>query len=128
MNYDKYPETLVTEHDGDAWEGTSEVAGKLGELSHLRDHTLVVECYPGVKDEVLELMREAFQPDCVILSDDIFYDGDELTDRMHPHLTDDRVRGVMYYGRLEDFVDPAALEAAKAAVPAAGRTDRKSVV
>ena len=122
MNYDKYPETLVTEHDGDAWEGTSEVAGKLGELSHLRDHTLVVECYPGVKDEVLELMREAFQPDCVILSDDIFYDGDELTDRMHPHLTDDRVRGVMYYGRLEDFVDPAALEAAKAAVPAAGRT------
>ena len=97
-------------------------AAKLAELSELRDHTLVVECYPGVSDEVLELVRGAFKPDAVILSDDVFYDGEELTRRMLPHLTDDRVRGVMYYGRLEDFVDPAALAAAKAAVPEGGRT------
>lgn len=121
-NYDKYPETLVAGHDGDAWEGAATVAAKLGELGRAQDHTLVVECYPGVDAEVLELVREAFRPDTVILSDDSFYDGDELTGRMQPHLTDDRVRGVMYYGRLEDFVDPAALESARAAVPSAGRT------
>ena len=121
-NYDKYPETLVAGHDGDAWEGAATVAAKLGELGRAQDHTLVVECYPGVDAEVLELVREAFRPDTVILSDDIFYDGDELTGRMQPHLTDDRVRGVMYYGRLEDFVDPATLDAARVAMPTGGRT------
>ncbi len=121
-NYDKCPETRVTGHDGDAWAGAEAVAAKLAELSLLGDHTLVVECYPGVEGEVLDLVRAAFRPDTVILSDDVFYDGDELASRMQAHLTDDRVRGVMYYGRLEDFVDPAALEAAKAQLPGHGRT------
>jgi mannose-6-phosphate isomerase class I len=121
-NYDKCPETRVTGHDGDAWVGAEAVAAKLAELSLLGDHTLVVECYPGVDGEVLDLVRAAFEPDTVILSDDVFYDGDELASRMQAHLTDDRVRGVMYYGRLEDFVDPAALEAAKAQLLGHGRT------
>ena len=122
MNYDKYPETRIVGHEGEAWEGVGSVTAKLDELSHQENHVLVVECYPGVSDEVLELVRGAFKPNAVILSDDIFYDGDELTQRMQPHLTDDRVRGVMYYGRLEDFVDPAALAAAQAAVPQGRRT------
>lgn len=121
-NYDKYPETRVAGHDGDAWEGADAVAAKLAELAKLCDHTLVVECYPGVGNDVFEMVCEAFDPDTVILSDDVFYDGDELTERMSPHLTDDRVRGVMYYGRLEDFIDPAALEAAKGQLTVHGRT------
>ncbi len=121
-NYDKYPETRVAGHDDDAWEGAEAVAAKLAELAKLSDHTLVVECYPGVGNEILELVREAVEPDTVIVSDDVFYDGDELTERMRPHLTDDRVRGVMYYGRLEDFIDPAALEAAKEQLTGHGRT------
>ena len=122
MNYDKYPETRIVGHEGEAWEGVGSVTAKLDELSHQENHVLVVECYPGVSDEVLELVRGAFKPNAVILSDDIFYDGDELTQRMQPHLTDDRVRGVMYYGRMEDFIDPVALAAARAAVPQGGRT------
>ncbi len=122
MNYDKYPETRIAGHEGEAWEGAGAVVAKLGELACAQDHILVVECYPGVDGEVLELVRKAFKPDTVINSDDIFHDGDELTSRMQPHLTDDRVRGVMYYGRLEDFVDPEALARAKAAVPSGGRT------
>ena len=121
-NYDRYPETRVVGHGGEAWEGPDAVAAELARLAQAKDHTLVVECYPGVGDEVLELVRGAFDPDTVIMSDDIFYDGDELTARMQPHLTDDRVRGVMCYGRMEDFVDPAALDAARAAVPMQGRT------
>ncbi|MBR3226598.1 MAG: class I mannose-6-phosphate isomerase [Atopobiaceae bacterium] len=121
-NYDRYPETRVTGHDGDAWEGAKAVASKLAELSALSDHTLVVECYPGVDDEVLELVRFAFKPNVVVLSDDVFFDGDELTARMQPHLTNDRVRGVMYYGKLEDFIDPTSLEAEKARLSECGRT------
>lgn len=120
--YDKYPETRVVGHDAEAWEGAAAVAAQLSRLAQAEDYVLVVECYPGVEAEVLELVRIAFGPDTVIFSDDIFYDGDELTRRMRPHLTDDRVRGVMYYGRMEDFVDAAALESARASVPAQGRT------
>lgn len=122
MSYDKYPQTIVVGHEGEAWEGAAAVAAELGKLAHEQDHVLVVECYPGTSDEVLELVRSAYDPTCVILSDDVFYDGDELTARMQAHLTDDRVRGVMYYGRLEDFVDPVALESARASAPACGRT------
>ncbi len=121
MSYDKYPETRIAGHEGEAWEGAGAVVAKLGELAHAKDHVLVVECYPGVDREVLELVCEAFKPDTVINSDDIFYD-DELTSRMQPHLTDDRVRGVMYYGRLEDFIDPDAFAQAKATVPSGDRT------
>ena len=117
MGYDKYPETRVDGHNGDAWEGARAVAERIATLAQDEDHTLVIECYPGVQDEVFELVRDAFLPDTVILSDDIFFEGDELTERMQPHLTDDRVRGVMYYGRMEDFVDPVALEAIRAKVP-----------
>ena len=121
-SYDKYPETRVEGHDGDAWEGVAAVSAQLAKLTDDRDYTLVVECYPGVDSEILELVREAYQPDVEIVSDEIFYDGEELTARMQAHLTDDRVRGVMYYGRLEDFIDPVALEAARKKVPSSGRT------
>ena len=122
VSYDKYPEKVVVGHDGEAWEGARAVAAELRKLANAHDHVLVVECYPGTSDEVLELVRNAFDPTCVILSDKIFYDSDELAARMQPHLTNDRVRGVMYYGKLEDFVDPVSLDAAHKAVPTQGRT------
>ncbi|MDO5110060.1 MAG: class I mannose-6-phosphate isomerase [Erysipelotrichaceae bacterium] len=40
----------------------------------------------------------------------IFYDDETLTEMMKPFLTDDRVRGVMYYGKMEDFIDAGRLE------------------
>ena len=122
MAYDRFPQTMVHEHDADVWEGFEAIVSQLGALAKNANHTLVVECYPGVGDEVLQLAQAAFDPQVVVCADDIFYDGDELTERMRAHLTDDRVRGVMYYGRMEDFVCPQALKDARAAIPASGRT------
>ncbi len=122
MAYDKCPQTVVAHHDDDAWEGTAALQGVFAELGRRESCRLVVECYPGVGEEVLELVRDAFAPDVVVRADDVFYDGEELTARMRAHLTDDRVRGVMYYGRMEDFVDERALDAARRAVPPTGRT------
>lgn len=121
MSYDRFPEVSICGYDDRAWEGAEAVRGELARLVRATSHTLVVECYPGVQDEVLKLVQEAFEPDVTICSDDIFYEGDELTARMQPHLTDDRVRGVMYYGRLEDFVSQPALAQAKAAASNPGR-------
>ena len=63
----------------------------------------------------------------VVRSEDAFYVSDELTRRMEPYLTDDRVRGVMYRGAMEDFVDPQALAKIRTRVREA-RANRRRVL
>lgn len=111
--YDLAPTTMICGHDGEAFAGTAAVTEALARATD-DVRLLVVECYPGVDEEVFELVRKAFAPDVVLRGEDVLLDGTELTTRMQPHLTDDRVRGVMYYGRMEDFVDGKQLAHAQA--------------
>lgn len=119
-NYDKYPETRITEYK-EVFSNNEEIQNFLRALSTKDTYTLTVECYPGVDQEVLQLIREAYQPDTIILGEDLFYDGDTLTEKMKPFLTEDRVRGVMYYGKMEDFIDDAKLKKMKETLPTTGR-------
>ena len=71
---------------------------------------VVVDCYLGINDrELLNVLIKKSTPAHVILSEDIFYDGKKLTEMMQVNLTEDRVRGVMYYGTIRDYVDEAKL-------------------
>lgn len=45
----------------------------------------------------------------MIKSEDVFYEKDELNKMMKPFLTENRVRGVMYYGKMDDFIDDIKL-------------------
>lgn len=82
------------------------------ELLSRKGRVYVADCYPGVdEEEVLKSLEKELAPELVLHSDDIFYDGETLTRMMKPHLTDDRVMGVMYYGKILDFVDGKMLEA-----------------
>ena len=119
-NYDKYPETRITEYK-EVFSNNEEIQNFLRALSTKETYTLTVECYPGVDQEVLQLIREAYQPDTIILGEDLFYDGDTLTEKMKPFLTEDRVRGVMYYGKMEDFIDDTKLKKMKETLPTTGR-------
>ena len=121
MAYDKEPTTRVFEFDDAAVAGAGEVAARIAALAAAGTRVLTVECYPGVGEDVFELVRGAFQPESVLRGEDAFFDGDTLTRMMRPHLTEDRVRGVMFYGRMEDFIDEVALARLRAAVPATGR-------
>lgn len=121
MNYDRFPETRITSFQ-EAYDGTDSVIDALSHLAAHSSFTLCADCYPGVDDEVLETLKIAFQPDHVILSEDIFYDGDTLTEMMRPFLTEDRVRGFMYYGTIKDFIDPSRLKQIREALHASGRT------
>ena len=95
-NYDLAPETRVTGYDHAAWRGYPAILEALKNAMKGK-RVLAVDCYPGVRDEeLLPQLKAALEPETVILSEDYFYDGDELTRRMQPHLTDDSVRGVMY--------------------------------
>lgn len=121
MNYDKYPEIKVSGFDQDVFADTACIKEEISKYAKEDDFCLTVECYPGVDDEVLDLIQLAYDPQIVIRSEDIFYDKNELNKRMQSHLTDDRVRGVMYYGIMEDFVDQVKLTEMKKVLSFKGR-------
>ena len=113
-NYNKYPETIVYGFENEVYTGYKDIVNAIVNNKD-KNKCIVVDCYPGVDDnEVLNSIREKLlRPDKIIYSEDIFYEGDKLTELMERNLTDDRVRGVMYYGSIMDFIDVNKLEEAK---------------
>lgn len=120
--YDKYPETVINGFDEAAWNGWHSVGAAIkAEMKNKR--VLVVDCYPGANEkELCENLSQSIEPEVIISSENIFYDGDELTERMKFFLTEDRVRGVMYHGTVRDFIDDEKLENAKRRVKEASGT------
>ena len=80
----------------------------LENLGQEENYCLTVDCYPGVDDEIFDLIKEIYKPDFVIKSEDVFYEKDELNKMMNPFLTENRVRGVVYYRKMDDFIDDGA--------------------
>ena len=81
----------------------------LENLGQEENYCLTVDCYPGVDDEIFDLIKEIYKPDFVIKSEDVFYEKDELNKMMNPFLTENRVRGVVYYRKMDDFIDDIKL-------------------
>lgn len=108
-NYDNSPYIKINGYDNDAYSGYAQIDKKIKE-SLGNKKTVVVDCYLGINDrELLNVLIKKLTPAHVILSEDIFYDGKKLTEMMQVNLTEDRVRGVMYYGTIRDYVDEAKL-------------------
>ena len=104
-NYDKYPVTKIEGYEGAGIVGYEDIVKNIRQKMTYNS-VIVVDCYPGVNDEeVLPALIEGIKPSCVVKSENIFYDEETLNTMMAAHLTRDRVRGVMYYGPMSDFVD-----------------------
>ena len=73
MNYDKYPETKIEGFDKEAF-GTISAMEKELSTATQAVNCLVVDCYPGVDDEVLNFIQDVYNPKILIRSEDIFYD------------------------------------------------------
>ena len=124
--YDKYPETAVKGFDSEAFSVWEDIVRQLNKKV---DKALVVDCYPGVfDDELFPHFRECANFDLIIRMDDIFYDGDRITEMMKPFLTDDRVRGIYYYGKVTDFIDQEKLKEAVERVKEALQENKKVLV
>ena len=110
--YDKYPETRIHGFDDQAFCGWDEITKVIN--AELRNrNALIVDCYPGVADqELLDHFRKTMDFDLTVLMDDIFFEGDRITEMMKPFLTDDRVRGKYYFGTITDFIDSKKLNEA----------------
>lgn len=108
MNYDKYPFTVIKGYENEGVVGYEDI---LKTIKLKNKKIIVVDCYPGVDDnEVLPAFMNGLNPSLVIESKNIFFDENTLNKMMDSNLTDDRVRGVMYYGIMSDFVDKRKLK------------------
>ncbi|NJE80973.1 mannose-6-phosphate isomerase [Olsenella sp. SW781] len=117
--YDKSPTIALEERP--VWSGMDEIAGRLSEAigeQRTSDDSLTVVCeaYPGVDDDALLELFSGLGADTLIDTRDLFPSEDELTARMRPFLTEDRVFGRMCYGTISDFMDGDALGRARAIV------------
>ena len=111
--YDRFPKTKIKGYDNFAYEGWDRI---LKEINKEFDNKkiLVVDCYPGTNEKELKVnLIDKLSPNTVISMEDIFFDKDKLHELMEKNLTDDRVRGVMYYGTINDFISDEKLQQAK---------------
>jgi len=115
-SYDRFPHLRI--EMGEAICGYDAIIEELRQrITHL-PFVLSVESYPGVRDEevVPALMR--LQPECFVNMLELYLPEEEMTRKMEPWLTDDRVFGRMYYGGVEEFFSPTSVDAAREAVAA----------
>lgn len=109
-NYDKYPHTVISGYDNEVFIGYDKICKQIVETKTKETTVVVIDCYPGVNDEeLLKAITTYLKPNELLESANIFYDSETITKLMQAHLTDDRVRGVMYNGSIMDFVDKRQL-------------------
>lgn len=108
-NYDNTPYIKIDGYKKDVYHGYENIIKKI-KKSLNNKKVIVVDCYLGIDDsELLSVLINNLKPKHVFLSEEIFYDGDKLSEMMHSNLTEDSVRGVMYYGTIMDYVDKTKL-------------------
>ncbi|WP_102398793.1 class I mannose-6-phosphate isomerase [Haloimpatiens massiliensis] len=113
-NYDKEPEIMVRGFEHKAWMGYLNIINEIKNNIDKKKYVITLDCYPGVRDEeVLNEFINGLNPEVVIKSEDVFYEGEKITDLIKRNLTDDRVFGIMYYGEIDDFIDKDKLDEAK---------------
>lgn len=104
-SYDNSPFIKVNGFNNDVFQGYQNISKKLKE-SVKNKKIIVVDCYLGINDdELLTNLIKILQPSEIYMTEEIFYEGNRLNEMMQNNLTDDRVRGVMYYGQITDYVD-----------------------
>ena len=117
QNYDKWPEKRLEVVSGDAVSGYGAICERIRQAAAGRGRTVIaVDCYPGVDLLEIEEGLRGLNTAGVFLSDAVFVPDSEYQRRSAEYLTDDRVFGVMTCKRLEDFVDPTAMNKMREAV------------
>lgn len=103
--YNLYPKTKIT--------ADNRIFTNLDELKN--EQLVVVETYPGVDNEVLEWFK-TLGYDLIIETIDLFKDEKSMDEQLQPFLTDDRVRGKMYFGDVTDFMVLEKLQEAQSKI------------
>ncbi|KHT61970.1 mannose-6-phosphate isomerase [Photobacterium gaetbulicola] len=108
-NYDKFPHIDVAGFVGQSWQGWDNLFDAVSSKIHAlgQDKTvLVVDCYPGVNLDDLELaLNAAFPQALLVCSEQAKYPEEKIFAMIERHVTDDRVFGVIAPHKLVEFFD-----------------------
>lgn len=104
--YDLSPTIKVDGYDHALWETPQAIVGELSSRTQAR--LIVVETYPGISSEALDVVTPAFPDATVIDAREAYLDQESIEAILAPHVTCDSVRGVMYRGVLQDLMDTSA--------------------
>lgn len=118
-NYDKFPSIPVpSAHAASLSSGWIEIAATLAEKTPA---VIAVECYPCTHDDdICQSLAELLVPVLTLDSKSVFKSPAEIDELVAPDLGgDDPVFGRLSKLRLEQFLDPAKLAAARAEIAAA---------
>lgn len=112
--YNKYPETKIQKYDA-AWAGYDSIVKELKKKIDSGKKTIVIESYIGINNaEILENLIKPLQPQKIIFSDSLAYDGEKINQMVERDLIpDDRVFGILTHYEIKDFFDPEVLKKAK---------------
>lgn len=118
-SYDKHPTIRIEGRNDEAWRGYDDIAARLVKHTEGRGKTIiVVECYPGVRIEEVAAGLAALRPALVVRSENAALETARLDALLARYLTDDRVFGYMAPFTIEEWYDPAKLEAMKREIAA----------
>lgn len=119
-NFDKSP-TVRVGGPADCASGWDEIAACLAGA-----RVVVLDCYPGVRDDELEPLARLLDPSLVVRSSDALLPPEAIDELVRDDVTDDPVFGRLTALELTDFFDGRALDALRSSV--AGATGRVVVV
>ncbi|MCR3907783.1 class I mannose-6-phosphate isomerase [Aeromonas hydrophila] len=112
-NYDKFPEVVVTGHEGAACAGWHEIARRLQAAADGQGGAkvvLVIDCYHGVdQDELRSQLLARLGPHTLIEVEQARLPESKVLAMLERFITDDRVFGVLAPHKMVEFFDPAAL-------------------
>ncbi|MGL4860333.1 MAG: class I mannose-6-phosphate isomerase [Enterobacteriaceae bacterium] len=112
-NYDKYPATVVSGYENQAWHGWSAIVSQIKQhlAQQQRPRTvLVIDCYHGVNlQELQQQLINSLQPVCVIDAIQAKQSEQQIHQMIERNLTDDRIFGVLTCQQLNEFFVPQQL-------------------
>lgn len=115
--YDKEPFIRIplSHSENEVWAGYPAIGASISEAVAKKGRqqtVVVVECYPGVRqEEILAGLAAALQPVTVLRSEDAALEPSEVDKLVARYMTDDRVFGYMAPFVIEECYDPGKVEA-----------------
>jgi mannose-6-phosphate isomerase class I len=114
-NYNKFPSIPARGTCGVGWDCITET------LRSEHQHIVVVECYPGVRDdELLPALIDGLKPTCVIKSADCLKRPEEIKALVQPDVTEDAIFGYLTQLNMEDYFARDKLASAQAQLLTSG--------
>ncbi|MGO4545402.1 class I mannose-6-phosphate isomerase [Paenibacillus sp. 2TAB23] len=111
LAYNREPSTTIQNWEHEAWTGYQAIGSTIFDKASVSKKTVVViECYPGVRqEEILTGISSFLNPAAIIRAEEAAFDPIEVDRIVDGFMTNDRVFGFMTSFQINEFYDQAKI-------------------